>query len=277
MDYAVKAEKIFIKAGYSTSLFKGASEAESREYLESLTDVDAVVICGGDGLVHLAVQSLAESGIPLGIIPAGTGNDAARSLGIPLKDPVAAANVITKTEPRKIDLGRATFETRQRWFLQILSTGFDSVVNELANTYRWPSGTLKYNRAMIALLPRFKPISYRIDVDGRTLDFQGMLVAIANGPSYGGGMLVCPDASFSDGALDLMILNPLGKIRFLALFPRVYRGTHIHHPRVTTLRATRLTIEGRASAYADGEFVGPLPLQVEVVPGALRVWGFEIP
>lgn len=279
LEYAVKAESELIKAGHTVSLFKGSSVQDSRDYLDSLVsaDVDGAVVCGGDGLVHLAIQSLAGSDIALGIVPAGTGNDAARSLGIPLKDPKAAAAIISSSEPRVIDLGRASSADDQRWFLQILSTGFDSVVNELANNYRWPSGTLKYNRAMLALLPRFKPISYRIESSGSVMEFQAMLVAIANGPSYGGGMLVCPDARFDDNALDLMILNPLGKLRFLALFPRVYRGTHVRHPRVTTLRAQHLTITGEASAYADGELVGRLPMTVDVVSGALRVWGAQQP
>lgn len=274
---AQQAATVFRSAGHTANIFQGASAEDSERYLRDLESSDGVVVVGGDGLVHLAVQRLATSGIPLGIIPCGTGNDAARSLGIPLKQPEAAARLILESTLSTIDLGLAQNANEKRWFLQILSTGFDSVVNERANTYSWPHGTMKYNRAMATLLPRFRPISYRIKTTDTEQSFDAMLVAIANGPSYGGGMLVCPEASFKDGQLDLMILNPLGKFRFLALFPKVYRGSHISHPKVTTLRTSSLTIEGSASAYADGERVGSLPLQVSVARDALRVWAAKVP
>lgn len=272
------ASEILRRNGHEVTFFQGASETESRDFIEqSLGHCDALVVAGGDGMVHLAIQTLAGTDTPLGIIPSGTGNDAARSLGLPLKSAVDATRIVMSAHYRHVDLGRVEGGEGSRWFLQILSTGFDSEVNERANRYRWPKGPMKYNLAMLATLPRFTPIQYQIeDSDGRQ-NFEAMLVAIANGPSYGGGMLVCPDAAFDDGQLDLMVLHPVSKARFLTLFPRVYRGTHVLHPRVLTSRSSSLTISGKAVAYADGERIGSLPLRVEVVPSALRVIAPEIP
>lgn len=272
--YGRSAADLLTQLGHEVVYFQGSSASESSNFIrESLGHCDGLVVSGGDGLIHLAIQHLAESQTPLGIIPSGTGNDAARSLGIPLNNPEAAAAIIAAGTIDHVDLGRAEDSSgHPHWFLQILSTGFDSVVNENANARAWPKGRMKYNIAMLTTLPRFKPIKYELVVDGAVHSFSGMLVAIANGPSYGGGMLVCPDASFTDGQLDVMMLQPLGKLRFLALFPRVYRGTHILHPRVSTLRTASLRLTGEATSYADGERIGALPVSVSAVPGALRIW-----
>ncbi|GAA0919360.1 diacylglycerol/lipid kinase family protein [Nonomuraea longicatena] len=229
---------------------------------------DALVAFGGDGLVHLAVQAVAGTGVPLGVIPAGTGNDIAAALGLPVKDPLAAAETVLRMEPRRIDAARAGDE----WFAGVLCCGFDSRVNERANRLTWPPGRARYLVALAEELRAFRPIPFRVTLDGEVVEREAMLVAVANTGSYGAGMRVCPDARPDDGLLDVLILRAVPKAEFVRVFPSVYRGTHVRHPAVSIRRAASVGVEAPGViAYADGERVGPLPLTCRIEPGALSV------
>jgi diacylglycerol kinase (ATP) len=137
---------------------------------------------------------------------------------------------------------------------------------------RWIRGRLKYNLAILLELPIFRPRQYHFQIDGETFEIDAMLIAIANGQSYGGGMNVCPDAEIDDGVFDVMILEPVSKFEFLRVFPKVFKGQHVTHPRVRMLRGKRIKVEAKAIAYSDGERMGPLPILAEIVPNALRIW-----
>ena len=236
--------------------------------LELHPAAESLILVGGDGLVHLAIQKLAGTGIPMLIVPAGTGNDLARALGLDLSQPENSLELLQTKSPTSIDLGISNGE----YFADILSTGFDSVVNERANRMRWIRGRLKYNLAILLELPIFRPRRYRFQIDGEVFDIDAMLIAIANGQSYGGGMNVCPDAEIDDGVFDVMILEPVSKFEFLRVFPKVFKGEHITHPKVRMLRGKRIKVEAKAIAYSDGERMGPLPILAEIVPNALRIW-----
>jgi diacylglycerol kinase (ATP) len=237
-------------------------------FLEKSSDCDGVIAVGGDGLLHLVLQKVVPAQVPLALIPAGTGNDFVRTLGWSLESFDEHLSFVTSTQPTPIDLGLVDGE----WFGAILSTGFDSVVNEKANALSWPKGPMKYNAAIAIELPRFKPRHYEIFLDDQSISTDAMLIAVSNGRSYGGGMLVCPDANISDGLFDVMILRPVSKIEFLKVFPRVFAGTHISHPAVEVLRSRTVRIESKAVAYADGERIGQLPISAECMRGALRSW-----
>ncbi|MEZ0071022.1 diacylglycerol kinase family protein [Planotetraspora sp. GP83] len=229
----------------------------------------ALVAFGGDGLVHLAVQAVAGTDVPLGIIPAGTGNDIADALGIPRRDPLAAAAIVARGRSRVIDAARAG---AHEWFAGVLACGFDSRVNERANGMTRPPGMAKYVVALVEELRSYAPIGFRITLDGEVIEQEAMLVAVANTRSYGAGMRVCPDASPDDGLLDVLVLGAMSKGEFLRTFPRVYRGSHVNHPAATVRRARSVTLEADGViAYADGERVGPAPVTCVVEPGALRV------
>lgn len=237
-------------------------------FLEKSSDCDGVIAVGGDGLLHLVLQKVVPAQVPLALIPAGTGNDFVRTLGWSLESFDEHLSFVTSTQPTPIDLGLVDGE----WFGAILSTGFDSVVNEKANTLSWPKGPMKYNAAIAIELPRFKPRHYEIFLDDQSISTEAMLIAVSNGRSYGGGMLVCPDANISDGLFDVMILRPVSKIEFLKVFPQVFAGTHLSHPAVEVLRSRTVRIESKAIAYADGERIGQLPISAECIRGALRSW-----
>jgi diacylglycerol kinase (ATP) len=231
--------------------------------------VDGVVAVGGDGLVNLAVQVVAGTAVPLGIIPAGSGNEVARALGIPRGDPLAAADLVLAGTTRAVDLGRAD----GRWFAGVLGSGFDSMVNERANRMSWPTGRSRYNLAILAELRVFRPVPFVLELDGERWETEAMLVAVGNGSSYGGGMRVCPDARLDDGLLDVTVLGPISKPEFLRVFPSVYKGTHVHHRAVTVRRARTVVLSSPGvTAYADGERVAALPVRCDAVPAALQVF-----
>ena len=237
---------------------------------------DALVVVGGDGMVSLGTNLVAGTKIPLGIVPSGTGNDMARGLGIPVGDTEAAIDHLIDAigrPPRVIDAVLVRRDGQDdRWYAGVLSAGFDAVVNERANLMRWPRGKSRYNLALLRELATLKPIDYRLTLDGVESEVPAMLVSVGNNTSLGGGMLVTPNALLDDGLLDVLVLEPLSRLAFLQLFPRVFKGTHVTDPRVSIRRVRRVTIDAAdVAAYADGERVGPLPVEMEVVPGALRV------
>jgi diacylglycerol kinase (ATP) len=237
-------------------------------FIEKFPDSKGVIAVGGDGLLHTIMQRLVPLQIPLAMIPAGTGNDFVRTLGWKIDSLDSLLQAITTQEPTSVDLGLVDGE----WFGAILSTGFDSVVNEKANTMKWPKGPMKYNAAIALELPRFQARHYEITLDNRKISTEAMLIAVSNGRSYGGGMLVCPNANVVDGLFDVMVLYPVSKIEFMKVFPRVFAGTHITHPAVEIVRSRNVRIESKAVAYADGERIGQLPISAECIPGALKTW-----
>ena len=258
--------------GIAYRMITGASAEHTSHNLTNFLiqekECEGIVAVGGDGLVHLVLQHVANTSIPLAVIPAGTGNDFCRTLGWPLQDIEQIFQALTQRPPSRVDLGIVDGE----WFGAILSTGFDSMVNERANVMKWPKGPSKYNVAMLLELFGFKPRDYEIEIDGQIFSTQAMLIAIGNGRSYGGGMKVCPGADLADDLLDVMVLSPISKLEFLRVFPKVYAGTHVKHPAVRILRGKRVRIKSNAIAYADGERIGTLPVQAESVHSALLTW-----
>ena len=247
----------------------GLDQADSlQRFLDRNPDCSGVIAVGGDGLLHLVLQKITPAQVPLALIPAGTGNDFVRTLGWSPDEVDAILQAVLSKKPQSVDLGLVDGE----WFAAILSTGFDSIVNEKANTMSWPKGPMKYNVAIAIELPRFAPRHYEIVLDDRTISTQAMLIAVANGRSYGGGMLVCPHADIADGYFDVMVLHPVSKLEFIKVFPRVFKGTHITHPAVEIVRSKSVKISSDAVAYADGERIGQLPVSAQCISGALMTW-----
>lgn len=268
-------------AGMRVSIISGGSAAESSHLLQTAValGVDAVVVAGGDGTVSLAIQELAGTEVPLGIVPAGTGNDLATSLGIRDLDADGAARAVIAGRTRTIDLARVTRpDGSSLLYGTVLASGFDSKVNDRANRMTWPRGHMRYNIAILAEFVRLRGIPFEITLelaDGREvhIDRDLVMATVGNGRTYGGGIPICPDADLEDGLLDVTLVRPAGRLRLLRLLPRVYRGTHTSVEQVSTyrVRGARLASAG-VTAYADGDPLGPLPVAVTVVPRALRVF-----
>ncbi|MPZ61829.1 MAG: YegS/Rv2252/BmrU family lipid kinase [Propionibacteriales bacterium] len=231
--------------------------------------IDGLVVVGGDGMVHLAVQLLAGTDVPLGVVPVGSGNDMARTLGVPRHNVRAAAELVAAGRTRAMDLGGAA----GTYFATVLACGFDSKVNERVNAMQWPRGQMRYNLATVAELRTFEPIGFTLELDGVRREEEAMLVAVGNGPTYGGGLRICEGAEIDDGVLDVVIIKPVPKIELVRTYPKLFRGTHVHHPQYERIRVSQVSLAAAGiSAYADGEVFGALPLTLDVAPGALRVF-----
>lgn len=243
-------------------------QSDLQKFIDENQNCPGVISVGGDGLVHLVLQVVVPRNIAFAAIPAGTGNDFVRTLNWSLDDINGLLDRVTTTPHQQIDLGLVDGE----WFGAVLSSGFDSTVNEKANALSWPKGRTKYNLAIALELPLFKPSHFEIELDDRTIRTEAMLIAVGNGSSYGGGMQVCPQASVTDGLFDVMILSPISKLEFIRVFPTVYSGTHVNHPEVNIYRTKKIRINSDAIAYADGERIGALPVSAECVAGAGLTW-----
>jgi diacylglycerol kinase (ATP) len=238
---------------------------------------DALVATGGDGVISNALQVLAGTDVPLGIIPAGTGNDHAREFGIPTKDPEAAADIVADGWTQTIDLGRIQRgegrKKTDKWFGTVAATGFDSLVTDRANRMSWPHGRLRYYVAILAELSQLRMLPFRLVLDGtKEIDADITLAAFGNTRSYGGGLLICPNADYTDGLLDITMAHTASRTKLARLFPALMKGTHVEIDEVTTARATTIHVECPGiNVYADGDFACPLPAELSAVPGALQI------
>ncbi|HEU4348544.1 MAG TPA: diacylglycerol kinase family protein [Actinoplanes sp.] len=255
---------------------ESSGEAEKACHRAVAEGIAALVAVGGDGTVHQALQAVAGRPVGFGVIPAGTGNDFAAGTGVPL-DPLraseAVAAAIREDRHHRFDLARMSgTDGEVRWFGAVLAAGFDAIVNERANRMRWPRGPRRYDLAIALELARLRPRVYALEIDGVDRGFAGVLVAVGNCPSYGGGLRILPGADPADGLLDVLVAAPLGRVTLARLKPRLRRGTHVRDHRVTTYRGRQVRIHADGIVgYADGERVGPLPLEVTCVPGAVRL------
>jgi diacylglycerol kinase (ATP) len=259
------------------------AQATDRARAAALAGLDALVVVGGDGMAHLGANVVAGTSLPLGIVAAGTGNDIARTLGLPRGDVAAAVEAIghgLDVGPRPVDAARVGIAAHaaREWYVGVLSCGIDAAVNARANDMTWPRGEARYIRALLAELGSFRPYGYRVTVDGDVWESAGALVAIANVPWIGGGIHIAPGAQVDDGLLDVVLAAEFTRAQVARIFPAVQRGRHLGHPRISVRRGRSVLIEPLAVhgphppvAFADGEPIGPLPLRVDVVPGALSV------
>jgi YegS/Rv2252/BmrU family lipid kinase len=204
----------------------------------------------------------------MGIIPGGRGNDLARVLGIP-EDPEGAVAALLDGETRRIDVG----EVNGKRFLGIVSVGFDSEANRVANETHFLRGNLVYAFAAIRTLIRWKPGRFTVRVDDERYRFTGYSVSVANNKAFGGGMFIAPDAELDDGEFDIVAVGEAGKLRSLASMPKVFKGTHVKEDWVRVFRARHLELSASHPypVYADGEHISDLPASLRVLPQALSV------
>lgn len=227
---------------------------------------ERVVVAGGDGLVHHLLPVLAGSTTVLGVVGVGSGNDFARGLGLP--HDTARALDVALGPWRSLDAMRAG----DRWVASVATAGFSGAVNARANHLRWPRGAQRYTVATLVELPRLRPFPLVLRADGEVLEQGCTLVAVANTPHFGGGMAICPQARPDDGVLEVTVVEPVSPITLARFFPLVFAGRHLDHPAVRTARGRVVELEAHGvELWGDGEPVGPLPVRLECVPGAVRV------
>ena len=267
----------FRDAGLALQILLSRDFAEAQQMTrDAVADgVDVLAVMGGDGMMHLGVNTCAQQHLhggdstTLGLIPAGTGNDLCRGVGLDPKDPVAAAAVIAAGRSMPIDLIRVN----GRFVGAVLGTGFDALVNGRANAMPWPKGSMRYPLATLAELRVFSPLRYRLTIDGEVRELAAMFVAIGNTTSSGGGMRICPNADPTDGELDVTIIHPVGRLKLLRLLPLMYSGRFARDPCVEQLRAREITVEGPGLVgYGDGELISAAPLQVSAIAKALPLY-----
>lgn len=233
----------------------------------------ALVVVGGDGTLSGILDAVAEHPVPIVLVPAGTGDDLARALGLPRHDPVAAVDLVFTGIPRVIDLGEVRSGDRVTPFLTVAALGFDAQVSDRTNRLRWPAGALRYYLALLVELARLRPLDFRIAVDdGEPVPARGTLVAVGNTETYGGGMPMCLGAVPDDGVLELVRVGVLTRRRLVSVFPLLLQGRHSGLPEVRTARVRSVRIEApRLIVYADGERVGEESCTIRLRRRALTV------
>lgn len=237
---------------------------------------DALVVMGGDGMMHLGLNAAAGTDVPLGLLASGRGNDFCRGIGVPA-DLAGAIRTIVAGHTRRMDLmeasGRLVDGAERRWVGSIVSTGYDARVNYRTNHAKWNFGQLSYTWAALAELSKFEPVAYRLLIDGQPREQTAMFIAVGNAGVFGGGMRGCPDAAVDDGLLDLTVINPVSRFTLLRLLPAMFSGGFVRDPAVEQLRAREVVVDGDGLyGMADGEELGPVPLHLRAVPDMLTVF-----
>jgi diacylglycerol kinase (ATP) len=269
-----KVDRILHDLGVDHEIRVSESAEDLRAIARAAAEEGAGVVAalGGDGSVHLVANGVLGTGAALAVLPAGTGDDFAKGIGAGKLEP--ATRLLANPRIQAIDVVRVTAGAETRHYVNIAGAGFDSEVSETANAMTFRLGAKgTYVAAVLKTLSKFNPAGFRIQVGDRVLDLEAMLVVVGNNVSYGGGMRVVPSAVMNDGELDVCIVGAMSTGAFLRAFPRVFRGTHVTHPKVTMLRGTTVKLEAnrRVMVYADGERVGPLPAVFDLLPAALPV------
>lgn len=238
---------------------------------EAARQGEAVFALSGDGMVGAVADALrAVPGATLGVLPGGRGNDLARVLGIP-QEPLAACAALAHGDTRAMDVG----EVEGRAFVGIASVGFDSDANRIANEAPAWLGRLVYAYGALRALLFWRPATFQIELDppGERLSFTGYSVAAANSRAYGGGMYLAPEAMLDDGLLDIIVIEPVSRLRFLINLRKVFKGEHVNLPSVHVFRAAEVEISADRpfTMYADGDPIGELPVRVRAVPATVGV------
>jgi len=267
----------FAKAGIAVINLSAGTALEAKKKAEELIrsqEISALVAVGGDGTTQLCAGIAIPNQIPLGIIPAGSGNDQARELKIDLTNiPAAVKNILDSLEsPKRVDAMKVSVSGKEIWSMGSISGGFDALCATRANSLRWPKGPNSYIAALLLELPSFNAIEYHLDVDGEKRVIEAMLCGVANVKNFGGGMMISPNSDITDGELEVFILHKVSRARLLRIFPTVYKGKHLRFPEVEIFKAKSIKISNENyPVTCDGELVGNAPFSAEVHPGALRL------
>lgn len=276
VEEQLQQRQMIYEAVFSTSAeearesIRGAARQHSQQ-------ISCVIVVGGDGTVHGLLPVLIETNLPLGIIPAGSGNDFARGLSIPFQ-PLKALQYILESTAVNLDC----IGTADRYAMTVVGMGLDAEVARAVNRSRWKQrfnalriGYLIYVLCFIKVLFTYRPAQVTLSVDGQQYEYNKVwLMATANLPFFGGGMHISPQSKANDATLDICIVHSISRLGLLAAFPKVFKGTHMHHPNIDFVRGSN--IQALSShpllMHGDGELLGETPLHIQVLPSKLKVW-----
>jgi YegS/Rv2252/BmrU family lipid kinase len=248
--------------------YKGDGEILAREAVAR--GCSTIVPVGGDGTIYEVVNGMDLGKTTLGIVPSGTGNDLAKTLGIP-ENPLKALKIIHEGHKASIDCGQAN----GRYFLNVASVGLDAeIVKETENIKKYIKGPSAYVAGVLKTLLYFRDKEVVIEIDGIEMKRQVMLVAIANGKYYGGGMKIAPQAKIEDGYFDICIINRISKGKLLRLLPTIFSGEHVRVEEVEMLRGKTVRIDGleKLILNVDGDIIGESPVSMEICPSMIQVF-----
>lgn len=267
--------------GFDFVVVKGSSAQQQSQLIrDAVSPGDTLAVVGGDGMVNIGINAVAGTQTSLAVMPAGTGNDFARGLGYPVDDHATSLDLFIqalRTKPTPIDVARVTHAEGASLYGCVLSAGFDALVNERANSMRFPRGRSRYTWAILFELMRLRPQRYDITIDGVRREETAVLISVANNRLMGGGMLVSPNSSMTDGLLEVFIVRPVSRTRFLRIFPKVFQGSHLEEPEVVVETATSVRLDSPdIAAYADGDRIGLLPVEITVIPASVLVHRFDL-
>lgn len=268
------AERVLVGAGWEVTrvLTTCSGEAEELAARAAGEGHDAVFACGGDGTLSQVLEGLIGTGVPAGLIPAGTGNDFARTIGLSRDPATAAGQALTGTDT-EIDL--LDVDGGETWSLNIVGVGFDAMVAKRINRRaRLTAGRTAYLIAVLQELFKLQPFEARIKVGAHEWEGRALVIAIANAQSYGAGMRIAPSADITDGLLDVVLVEQMGRLAFMWSFGQVFRGTHANHPKVSMWQGTEVTVETAKPrpALVDGELLAETPLHIRIAPKRGRIW-----
>jgi diacylglycerol kinase (ATP) len=256
-------------AGVSVDVVVPRRKRDLDAAVRGSADLDAVVIGGGDGTLNAAAAALVELGRPVGVLPLGTANDLARTLGIP-GDPEDAADVIAAGAVKEIDLGRAG----DRYFFNVATVGLSvAAARRLTGERKRRWGALGYPIATLDALRSARPFWATVECDGQRLELDAMQIAIGNGRHYGGGMIVSDAARIDEGLLHVYALESMSLPHLAAVAWRLRRGRHdrLESSHVLQGRRVQVRTRPRRAMSTDGEITGRTPMNLEVAPKVLRV------
>lgn len=267
----IKKQSEFLLPGLEAKYTSGPEHATllAKEAVER--NLDLVIIIGGDGTIHEAVNGIAGSNVIIGIIPAGTGNDLAKVLGIPL-DIHEALNIIHRGVRKKIDLGIADGQ----FFINMGGMGFDATVAHRVNSNNFLKGKTAYLLAIIRTIMDYKAVKVRITIDNKTWEEKITLIAIGNGEYVGGGVRMFPQANLNDGMLDICVIKETTKLDMLLTLPIIYKGKHAGHPKVSFYQGKEVIIsktrqDEHIYAHVDGQEINIWPIRFALYPGFVEV------
>lgn len=265
-------------AGVSSITIAAPSAAQCQVEVEraAVSGLRGLILVGGDGLIGTVLQVEAVRHLPVGLVPAGSGNDFARQFNLP-RNPKHAVQEILNATPQSVDLGIVRYvgadgAHAEKWFAGGLSIGFDAEINRRANALRLPIGPLRYLAGLFAEIATLKMRSFTVSRSGVTRDYSGLLATVMNIRTLGGGIPISPESRTDDGLLELIEVSHAGKRRVLSVLGLLAQGRHLGIPEVTVTSATSVSIDaGTLTAFADGDEVGQGPFEVRVAPGALTL------